>query len=232
MKTRLTALIATVVLLTWFGRTYSQECVPYYIVEKGSVREMASYDKKDKLTGSTVSTVKDAAVTGNTSTWTISTLSKDEKGKEISSGELKMSCENGVFKMDMRNLIDQETMEGFEDMEVTVDATDLAYPGELSVGQSLPDGSLTMKVSSSGMTVMNMVVKVYDRKIEAKEDITTPAGTFSCYKMTSTVETKNMFTIVAKSSDWFAKNVGTVRSESYDKDGKLMGYSVLTSLKN
>jgi hypothetical protein len=232
MKSRFTALIAAIILLAWSGRSYSQECVPYFIVEKGSVREMASYDKKDKLTGSTVQTVKDLAVTGNKSTWTISALSKDEKGKEISSGELTMSCEDGIFKMDMRNFIDDETMKGFEDMEVTIDATDLAYPGELNVGQSLPDGSLNMKVSSSGMAIMNMVVKVYDRKIEAKEDITTPAGTFSCYKMTSTVETKTMFTIIAKSTDWFAKNVGTVRSESYDKDGKLMGYSVLTSLKH
>jgi hypothetical protein len=40
-----------------------------------------------------------------------------------------------------------------------------------------------------------------------------------------------MFTIVAKSTDWMAKKVGTVRSESYDKDGKLMGYTVLTSMK-
>jgi hypothetical protein len=49
--------------------------------------------------------------------------------------------------------------------------------------------------------------------------------------MTSTIESKTMFSIVARSADWMAKNVGSVRTESYDKDGKLMGYTVLTSVK-
>jgi hypothetical protein len=62
--------------------------------------------------------------------------------------------------------------------------------------------------------------------------MTTPAGTFSCYKMSSTIETKTMFTMVAKSTDWVAKKVGTVRSETYDKTGKLISYMVLTSMKN
>jgi hypothetical protein len=116
-------------------------------------------------------------------------------------------------------------------MEVTMDATDLDFPGDLSVGQTLKDGSITIKISSQGMAMMTMVVKIYDRKVEAIEDITTPAGTFSCYKMTSTIESKTMFTIIAKTTDWMAKNVGSVRSETYDKDGKLTGYMVLTSMK-
>jgi hypothetical protein len=77
---------------------------------------------------------------------------------------------------------------------------------------------------------MTMVVKVYDRKVEAVEDVTTPAGTFSCYKLSYTVESKTMFTIIAKSTDWIAKRVGVVRSESFDKNGKLTGYMVLKSM--
>ena len=64
------------------------------------------------------------------------------------------------------------------------------------------------------MTMMNMVVKIYDRKVEALEEITTPAGIFSCYKMTSTIETKTMFTMVAKSNEWMARKVGPVKSET------------------
>lgn len=192
---------------------------------------MANYDKKDKLTGITIQTVKEIKVTGNMTEWTIGTVSKDEKGKEVSSGDLRMSCEEGIFKMDMKNFIDEETLKGFEGMEVTMDATDLDYPGDLSAGQTLKDGNVTIKVTNAGMPIMTMVVKIYDRKVEAIEDITTPAGTFSCYKMTSTIETKTMFTMIVKSTEWMAKKVGSVRSETYDKAGKLMGYMVLTSLK-
>jgi len=224
-------ILPTMLMILALGRMTAQDCDPYFIVEKGSVREMASYDKKDKLTGTTVQTVKEVKTDGAKTEWTIGTVSKDEKGKDVSSGDLKMSCEAGIFKMDMKNFVDQATMQSYEGMDVTIDATDLDFPSSLTAGQTLKDGSISIKVLSSGMTVMNMVIKVYDRKVQGVEDITTPAGTFSCYKITSTIETKNMFTIVAKSTDWMAKKVGTVRSESYDKDGKLMGYTVLTSMK-
>jgi len=230
MKT-LSKITASWLIIMGFNQVYAQECVPYYPVKEGIVREMASYDKKDKLTGTTIQTVKEIKTTGNITEWTIGTVSKDDKGKELSAGDLHMTCEAGIFKMDMRNFVDDETLKAYEDMEVTMDATDLDFPGDLSVGQTLKDGSITIKISSQGMAMMTMIVKIYDRKVEAIEDITTPAGTFSCYKMTSTIESKTMFTIIAKTTDWMAKNVGSVRSETYDKDGKLTGYMVLTSMK-
>ena len=85
---------------------------------------MASYDKKDKLTGTSVQTVKDIKTTGNKTEWIIGAVSKDEKGKEISSGDLKMSCEAGIFKMDMKNFMNEETLKSFEGMEMTMDAID------------------------------------------------------------------------------------------------------------
>lgn len=192
---------------------------------------MASYDKKDKLTGTTIQTVKEVRKSGDKVEWTIGTVSKDDKGKEVSAGEMSMSCEEGIFKMDMKNFIDEQTLKSFEGMEITMDATDLDYPSVLVAGQSLKDGSITVKVTNQGMNIMTMVVKIYDRKVEAIEDMTTPAGTFLCYKMTSTIETKTMFSMVLKSTDWIAKNIGSVRSESYDKSGKPLGYTVLTSVK-
>lgn len=231
MKNALLKTAASVLMILGFSQVFAQECQPYYLVEKGAVREMASYDKKDKLTGTTIQTVKDIKTTGNKTEWTIGTVSKDEKGKEISSGDLRMSCQDGIFKMDMKNFIDEETLKGFEGMEVTIDATDLDFPSDLAVGQTLKDGNISIKVANAGMSIMNMVVKIYNRKVEAREDITTPAGTFSCFKMTSTIETKTMFSVVAKSTEWMAMKVGPVRTETYDKDGKLMSYMVLTSMK-
>jgi hypothetical protein len=228
---RLIGITAALMLSLGFTGLNAQECDPYYTNSEGSVREMTSYDKKDKITGTTVQTVKEVATNGDMTEWTIGVVSKDEKGKEVSSGDLKMSCENGVFKMDMRNFLDEEMLKSFEGMEVTMDASDLEYPSALSPGMTLSDGQITAKVVNAGMTVMTLVVRVYDRKVEAVEDITTPAGTFSCYKMTSTVETRTMFSMTFKSTDWVAKKVGPVRSEAYDKGGKLISYMVLTSLK-
>jgi len=228
-----TLLKITPVLLLFIGLypCAAQECEPYYIANEGSVREMTSYDKKDKLTGSTVQTVKEIRTIGNRIEYIIGTISRDEKGKEYSSGDLRMSCEDGIFRMDMKNFLNEETMSGFEEMQVTMDATDLEYPASMSAGQTLGDGIISVRVSNQGMTMMTMVVRIYDRKVEAEEDMTTPAGTFSCYRMSYTIETKAMFTLVARCTDWVARDVGSVRSETFDKNGKLVSYTVLTSLK-
>ena len=230
MKSVLKLFASLLMILGWM-QLIGQDCEPYMVVNQGAVREMTSYDKKDKVTGTSVQTVKEIKTEGNMTEWTINSVSKDAKGKQTSAGDLHMTCEAGIFKMDMKNFIDEETMKGFEGMEVTMDATDLDYPAILTPGMTLKDGNITIKASSQGVPVMTLVMRIYDRKVLALEDISTPAGTFQCYKISQTVETKTIFTIIAKTTDWIAKKVGTVRSETYDKNSNLQGYMILTAMK-
>jgi len=230
MKSILKLFASLLMILGWM-QVIGQDCEPYMVVNQGAVREMTNYDKKDKVTGTSVQTVKEIKTEGNMTEWTINSVSKDAKGKQTSAGDLQMTCEAGIFKMDMKNFIDEETMKGFEGMEVAMDATDLDYPAILTPGMTLKDGNITIKASSQGVPVMTLVVRIYDRKVLALEDITTPAGTFQCYKISQTVETKTLFTVIAKTTDWIAKKVGTVRSETFDKNSNLQGYMILTAMK-
>jgi hypothetical protein len=134
--------------------------------------------------------------------------------------------------MDMKNFLDPKTMSGFQDMEVTVSGADLEMPGAMQVGQTLKDGDIKMAVNSSGMNIMNLEVKIYNRKVEAIETITTPAGTFECFKVSYDTEFRTMFKITAKGTEWISRNVGTVKSEQYDKNGKLTGYTLLSKFSN
>jgi hypothetical protein len=67
--------------------------------------------------------------------------------------------------------------------------------------------------------------------VDAIEDVTTPAGTFNCVKISYDIETKTFMTMRASGIEWYAKDVGVVRSESYNGKGKLTGYSVLNDIK-
>lgn len=158
--------------------------------------------------------------------------SYDDKEKELMSTQMEVYCENGVFYIDMRKFLDQQTMESFKDMEVAMETENMEFPSNLAAGQTLKDARITVSASSGGMKLFSMNVWVTNRKVEAIEDITTPAGTFTCYRITSDVETKMMMKISVKSVEWYAKNVGTVRSESYNNKGKLTGYTLLTDYKN
>jgi hypothetical protein len=45
------------------------------------------------------------------------------------------------------------------------------------------------------------------------------------------METKMMVKVQAKTTQWIAEDIGMVRTENYNKKGKLQGYTVLTSIK-
>lgn len=68
------------------------------------------------------------------------------------------------------------------------------------------------------------------RKSEANKSTTTPAGTFDCFKISYDSEIKAGLKMTVKGVEWVAKNIGVVRSESYDKNGKLTGYTVMSAL--
>ena len=60
--------------------------------------------------------------------------------------------------------------------------------------------------------------------------MTCPAGTFDCIQLSQKVALKMGINIEAYSKEWYAEDIGMVRSESYTKNGKLTGYSLLTKL--
>lgn len=210
---------------------FSQDCDAYFPMKEGAYLETKSYDAKDKLQGITKMTVLQKQTAGARTSVTTEVKSYDEKEKELMNTQMEVYCEDGVFYIDMKKFLDQKTMESFEGMEVAMETENMEFPSSLQVGQTLKDARITVSASTGGMKLFSMNVWVTNRKVEAIEDITTPAGTFSCYKITSDVETKMMMKISVKSVEWYAKNMGTVRSESYNEKGKMTGYTVLTDYK-
>jgi hypothetical protein len=86
-----------------------------------------------------------------------------------------------------------------------------------------------MTISNQGVKMMTMTVVVTNRKVEAVENITVPAGTYECYKITYDIESKMMFKVQTKAVEWYSMNIGLVKSETYDQKGKLAGSSELKS---
>jgi hypothetical protein len=149
-------------------------------------------------------------------------------------GDLGYKCEDKIIYIDMRNFISEEQLQAFKNYEMKVESENLELPSSLSVGQSLKDGTVNVTAVGSGIPIA-LNVKISDRKVAGKETITTPAGTYECYKVTSNIATQTQMGVKMNmnfsSIDWIAVKVGTVKSESYNKSGKLMGYTILTSWK-
>ena len=228
---RVTISLLIAVFLLGAANLFSQECVFYSPVEKGTVLIHSNYDKKDKLTGTSTQTVIDNYVEEGVQTVKIRNEYKDVEMDSVFMTELEMKCKDGRYYVDMESYIGESTLTPYSDMETTFEMENMTIPGELKPGEILDNGKVTVIISNNGMKIMTISVNISNRKVEAKEDITTPAGTFECYKISYDISTKMLITIKASTVEWYAKNVGVVKSESYNKKGKLTGYTVLTGFQ-
>ncbi|MBP7849586.1 MAG: hypothetical protein KA053_04860 [Lentimicrobiaceae bacterium] len=224
-------LLFGILLLAFMGsvQIVAQDCNAYFPYKEGFTIEMRHYDKKDKLSGSSVQKVKSIRQIDGGMAYVMSQLFRDDKGAEQFSGDFEISCQDGLIRVDMKKLLGPAMMGAYEGMEVQIDGDQLEFPSSLQVGQVLKGGVMNITIMNQGMKMMSMQVVVSDRVVEAKENLTTPAGTFECYKIAYDTETKLLMKVKSKSEEWIAEGVGVVKMASYGSNGKLENYSVLTS---
>ncbi len=211
---------------------YAQECSRYYPLREGTSLTYTSYNGKDKEEGTITYKVKDVSSNAGVTRATMQMELSDAKGKNMMTSEYGITCEGDMVRIDFKSLMNGPMMQQFKDMEMDMTGTDLELPNNLSVGQELADASIHMKVNMGAMN-MEMNVETLNRKVEKKESVTTPAGTFDCFVISSDTRTKMMMGGgTFPSRIWLSEGVGMVKQETYNKNGKLNGYSVLTALSN
>jgi hypothetical protein len=208
------------------------DCSKYYPFEEGAKSQLSLYNGKGKLQGMVEYEVINVTKTDGTIKASMKNRLIDENGKEISLSEYDAFCGNGVVSIDFKSLMRPGMMDAYGGMETEVTGTNLELPNDLTVGQSLPDAEINIKLNISGMS-MNMKTAITDRKVLDKESVTTPAGTFDCFVLSQTMEIKSMASNMKRTSkQWVAEGVGVVKTEDYNKRGKLDGVSLLTAFSN
>ncbi len=102
--------------------------------------------------------------------------------------------------------------------DVTAESVYLEYPSSMKAGDNLDDGNFSMEMDMSGMK-QHVTMTITERKVEAKESITTTAGTWECFKISYkgkiTIRTMGMGIPVNMSgTEWFAPGFGIVKTQS------------------
>jgi len=229
MKNLLKGLAFIFILSIPYKSWAQSDCNPYFLLKEGRKWTSANYNAKDKYQGKqsyevlSLEEESDGKLIAN-----VMLISYDKKDKVVMEKEVEFTCKDGVVEIDMSKYIPEETMEGFKNMDVEMEFEAITIPENLEAGQYLEDGGVNMTIS--GPMQMNMEIKIQDRKVMAKENIEVPAGTYEAWKINSIMKLDMMMTRETKIVEWIAKNVGVVRSEQYDKKGKLNSYTVLTEI--
>lgn len=218
-------------------RMLAQDCMGITL-KAGSGYEMQSFSAKDKLNGILRYTIKNVRKEGGNTLVDIEFLSLDEKEKPRSAAsQIKYTCTGNELIADLSGMaLGSDQSKAFKDGEMRIKTNQLAYPRTLAEGQKLPDGKMEADVYTNGSLMMEMSILMSNRQVGAKESLTTPAGTFNVQKVSADLEMRNKvmgmaIPFNAKSVSYRADNVlFDIRSETYNKNGKLIGYTVLSKL--
>jgi hypothetical protein len=211
------------------------QCNDFFPMKEKVKYQYDHFDKKEKLSLRTTQTLKNIKGSGNSMTATmVQEVIDVKKEKIIATTESEWACEGGTLHFEINQMsldnVQQSNAASGMTMEVTGDKMDI--PSDFEVGQKLKDLTYNLKMAMSGMSLMNRTFKITDRKVETKEPVTTPAGTFECYKMTyKTTSTGGIGSGTLKSVSWFAKNVGMVKTETFSENDKLMSRQVLSKIE-
>ncbi len=216
-------LFVTVVLTAWLIPATGHAQNPFFPGKEGIVLTYANMDKKGKPTGYVRYTITKVAGTDALNfEVTYDTESLDKKKKVELKLPATVRVKNGTVYLDP-SAGAGKLMEG-----VTITGTGAIIPVTLEEGMKLDDSDVTIKMGT--MTVVSS--KMTDTKVVAKEELTTPAGTFECYKVQSQVSGKAMgFKTESTVYNWYARNIGMIRTETYDKKGKLASSGELIEME-
>ncbi len=224
-------LILSIALLGFMTTTKAQtDCSKFYPLNEGTKFQITVYDKKEKPVGIIDYDVMNVRQSGGNKIGTINSKMTDGKGKQITDNTFEVSCNGKAVSIDFKSLINPQIFEQFGKMEYEISGTNMEWPNELSVGQKLPDATMNMKINMGGIN-MDMTTSITDRKVIGKETITTTAGSFNCFIITSTTDVKMGVSQRSTSKQWVTEKVGMIKSETYDKNRNVTGSSVLTKFQ-
>ncbi|MCB0516731.1 MAG: hypothetical protein R2798_03310 [Chitinophagales bacterium] len=214
-------------------------CNTYFPLNKNSERTYITYNAKNNPEGKMLYKITEFNELKDGYTANINISFEDKKGNNAYEKTTEVSCKDGIFSMDFQSMIPAGIQDQLDDnIEMSFENQKIDFPANPQVGDKLPDVSYNFNMKSGGANVMNMEITITEREIVARETITTAAGEFDCikYKAVSKYNINAMgMTMPGQSGTdytWFSGKVGMVKSESYNRNGKLESSTLLESFKN
>ena len=226
--------IITIITVLFLGSqlAIAQNCGQFVGAVSGKRLTYVNLDAKGNSQGKITYT----ATKKNSTTVVVHSEFIDKDGKPGPSGDSELICDGNAIKVDMKSFVPASSMKQYNNMQITGEVKYMAYPLNLSVGQKLDDGSVTIDLGNNEHSASAIEIDIINRVVEKAETITSNAGSFDCYKITydSTVKMKMMgigIPLHIKVAEWFSPKLGRfVKSETYDKKLKLKGSMILDAI--
>lgn len=218
----------------------SGDCSSCILFHEGAEIETSSYDGQGKETRKQVATVTRVYTEGGMTVAEMQTKNNNVKGDDEKLMTAIYKCDGKQLYVDLSGFL-ADNKSGNK-----IVTSGLLFPFNVSVGETLPDANYSIEMNMGGKT-MKVTSHIKDRKVELKEPVTTAAGTFECYKISSVVEaeteiqgmdekTKQIMEEAKKKMGqskiifWYAPDVSIMKMQFFMGD-KMISASEVTGIK-
>jgi hypothetical protein len=147
-------------------------------------------------------------------------------------------CSGDKLYMDMKSFFENNfSALKRAGIEIEMSNSDISFPLNMQPGDKLEEARFTAKTKKNGKEFMTMSITIKDRKVEGTEKVTTPGGTWDCLKLSQVQSSvtemmgKQVKGPDTKAIQWFSRDGGLVKFETYDASGKLQTKQELISIK-
>ncbi len=144
----------------------------------------------------------------------------------------RLVSKDSIFYIGSERYLNPIKLDSYQRMVIKINSDSVAIPIRPKIGQMLPEATCQACIlRGTGSVLMSMNVLLVNRTVDAIESISTPAGTFNCYKIaTEKISYSGIRKRKTKLFEWYSINVGLVRMEEYHSNGKLISYKLIESL--
>ncbi len=210
------------------------DCTLYYWFKEGAIAEYANKDAAGNETSRTISKVSNVR-NENGIMWADFTATTGNSTPVTA----QYKCEGDKMYMDMKSFFANNfgALAARGGMDMEIDDAYLTFPYNMKPGDNLEGTSFKIVAKKDSKPMMTTTNEIKDRKVEGHDNISTPAGTWNCLRISETTITtsemmgKHLPGNETKTVNWFAPGVGVVKTSNYDKQGKLISEIELVSLK-
>lgn len=219
------------------GAAMAQDCTFFFPQTEGTQLVRKGYDGQGNLKNIMTYKIDEVKNIPSGTEVEADYVYTDAQGRQITRGELECTCQNGEFFMDMSDLVSYPTAVSMIDDDIVITSDFMNYPNAfpsdlMGSGDDYYFDDATIKIYSKKNKKNRANISIYDREYVTTEDMTTPAGTFNCAKVRYNVDINSpKGKMSGYGYEWYAPNVGIVRSEQYDNGNTLQSYTVLEEIK-
>ena len=190
----------------------------------GIVQTYAQKNNKGKVESYTRQTINNVQMSDDEITvlYTFETLDKNQKPKDPpATFPCKVTIKDDVVTLDMKEVFASVQQDAQLNALVEITGVPMEISGSLQPSETIKDANMLMTIDM-GIMKMKTEIQITNGKCLAIEDITVPAGTFTCHKITQTTTTTIMKKKVTSTTiSWYALGMGTIKTENYNDKNQL-----------